>query len=1214
MAFKLIFYYFVKNKRGIRTQSYSVIMEQKKKKIIKHTLNILSVLAIGLFLLNLHLTQRLEKYLRKELIQRTTDATDGFYHLAFDDLSISFFKGELKLEGIKLAPDSAVFKAWAAKDSLPQMYVIADVDVIDFKGLNLTWTWNFKQLHFHSFEIKHPAIQVFGSSNSGRTEKKTKQAETKTLYEVISPYINVLSVKTLNLENASVAYTTENPLTPIIYALTDVSFHAYGFWLDKNSSQSGKLLYCDNFDFVTNQPQTLLTNNDFQLCTDSIRLSTEDSIIFIENIRLTPQVKDWKEKDQMPESSVDASIKTVEVQGIHFRREEGLNYLTARSFDIASSDVQFFNRSKDDQPDTSKKEKNKPMDPDSLVRSLSVYDIISPVLHSVSIQYIGIENAQLQYLIAVKDTVETYRLNRFNLQATDFLIDSVSEEKRGLWYSRNFAFQATDIEGLMNAHNHRFNIAYMALDTKAGTFCVDDIRLNPLSVRTRNDYMAGTIDSIHIQELVYDKGISAGLLKIDRPIVRYFVAPSATAKSKTQNKTGNNRVDVEGILNPFLQYLSVNKIKLNHAYLTLHDKSTSEPITYQLNNFNFFGTDIRVDENSGIHNQLFFKYSNLGFSFSDFDNYLPGKKYRLSLKKADFSTSRGELRLEDLKLIPQENRNKPDLSDRVQVETSLIRVTGLNRLPKNPTKNFSFASFNMDSPQIRINKTDHAQYALQLKKLSVKEMKWDSTWLKLGTIDLENPIASIYQGRPTDAIVHKASPSSSTGIYEALGSVARQITLERFRLKDANIDYTYFLKNDSLLVQKLDTTNFFIEGLEVDNVNHSFRLRDIGFSTRNLAIPLDHGFYTLKVGAIDLDNTSLKLDRLHLVSPYPMMEFAYFQPHHKDWFDVSVGSLSLQGIHLPAYFSDKILRIRDVNIQDVVLKNFKNQKIIVPRRIVPMVYTGLQKAPLKLDIERMDVTNFSVVYKELAKKGTEPGTLVITDMNGTFTGFTNVATRPDQFIELDANGLFMGKGYFTATWMLPVDSLNDCFLLDGHIQDFDLTALNELITPLASAEVESGHVKKMDFFAAATSKGATIDMLFLYNDLRAALLKEKNGELVDKKFLTRLANWILKHDNPDKIKSGYAPPRHSNVTIVRDPYHSTFNYLWQILQPALVESVGVSKKKQDVAKGFMGFISKVKKFFSPPKKQSQKDLVEVKEGTSSLPSTHEEGESVSTSH
>lgn len=189
--------------------------------------------------------------------------------------------------------------------------------MVDFKGLNLTWCRSYKQLHFDSFEIRNPDIQVFNPYYSTRAEvKERKEAEIKTLYEVVSPYINVLTVRILNLENASVSYSVENPVSPIVYALNDVSFHAYGFRLDENSSESGKLLYCDNFDFITKRSQTLLANNDFRLQTDRILLSTEDSIISISNITLTPQGELWGEQKKRPDSYLNALIRAIEVKGI----------------------------------------------------------------------------------------------------------------------------------------------------------------------------------------------------------------------------------------------------------------------------------------------------------------------------------------------------------------------------------------------------------------------------------------------------------------------------------------------------------------------------------------------------------------------------------------------------------------------------------------------------------------------------------------------------------------------------------------------------------------------------------------------------------------------------------------------------------------------------------------------------------------------------------
>lgn len=1098
---------------------------KKKSRYIGYGFLVTMLLVAGLFLLNFYLTRQLEKYLKKELASRTADATDGFYRLAFDDLTISLFKGELKIEGVQLAPDPAIFRSWTERDSLPSTYVTARIGVIDFKGVNLTWRWSYKRLHFKSFEIRQPDIHVFNSYYSSRTEKKVRQAETKTLYEVISPYIDRLSVGTLNLENASASYTVEDPMSPIFYALTNVSFHGYDFLLDENSSDSGKLLYCDNFDFVTNQPQRLLANNDFSLETERIRLSTEDSVISISRINLSPQ----------PGRYLKALVESVEVSGIAFRREEALNYLTARSFQIDSSEIQAFSPANETHPEEK-------LEADSIVQSLSLYQIISPVLHSVSIQQIGIGKAKLQYSFAVADTVEVYKLDNFDFQAHDFQVDSLSEGTHGFWYSRDFAFEATGIEGLMSARNHRFNIKRMALDTKSGDFSIEKFRLRPLSTRGRNDYMAGSVDAVRIRGMHYEDGISAELLRIDRPDIRYVVGAGYQKEEVAAPVTANDsRVDVDALLNPFLRYLSVKKINLNDASVVLDDRSALDPVTYQLKHFHFFATDIRMDHQTGKSPGLFFDYGNMGFSFSDFDNYLPGKAYRLSVGKGTFSTLKGVLWLQDIALVPQDSSSAkaPGLSFSASVPS--LYVGGLHRLPDDPAQQLKVGAFRLLSPDIRIFKRDSSV----------------------------------------------SKPAAPVDLYKQLSAIAGQMTLDTFALTNARVMYE----------QQVDSISLVVEGLRLDNVKRTFALGDIHFSTRHLAFPLDNGFYRLEMDRVDLVNRNLQVDGLHLYSPYPKMEFAYLQPQHKDWFEVEVGSLSVSDIDLPAYFADQVLRMKDVQVNNAVLRNFKNQKIAVPRRVVPMIYSGLQKAPIKLKIERVEVNNLSVVYEELAKKGTVPGKLFFTDMNGVFSGFTNIVSDPDAYIRLDANGKLMGEGRFTATWMLPVDSLNDRFLLNAHLTDFDLTALNPLITPLAPAQVHSGWLRDLTFDTEASSKGAAVNMLFLYKDLRVTLLKEKAGELTDNKLLTSLVNRVLKHDNPDRTKREVGKPRHSNVTLVRDPYHSTFNYIWQILRPALVESVGVSQKKQDAAKDVMTFFTKVKHFFrgkkSLPPTELQPDTEEA---------------------
>lgn len=317
-------------------------MFKKKKNRLKTVLITIVLLLGGGFLLNWYLTYKLEEYLRKELISRVADASHGLYKLSFEKLDVGLLNGELLLEGVKLVPDSVLLKKWEFSDSLPATCLNVDVKSIGFKGVNLTWRRNYKQLHFALFEIKTPRVDVYELHSSNSDKKNEKKDRPLKLYDLISPYIDELTVKKMNLDNASVSYHTKDSITPSVYALNDVSFHAYNFILDQNSFAAGKLLYCDNFDFTTNIAQQLFSSKQMLLTTDKITLSTQDSLIHIRGISIKPPKGLWTNMNFVPGNYLDAEVDLVEIRGVAFKRHNAQNSLTARTFDIVSTEINSF--------------------------------------------------------------------------------------------------------------------------------------------------------------------------------------------------------------------------------------------------------------------------------------------------------------------------------------------------------------------------------------------------------------------------------------------------------------------------------------------------------------------------------------------------------------------------------------------------------------------------------------------------------------------------------------------------------------------------------------------------------------------------------------------------------------------------------------------------------------------------------------------------------
>lgn len=1288
-------------------------MAKKRRKFLKIVLIVVIILAVGGFLANWFLTYRLEKLLREELSERVYDATDGFYRLNFDKLSVGLFSGELTVNGVFFKPDSTVFNKWSASDSLPSTYFDVYIGMIHFKGLNLTWRFSYKELNFDLFEIREPIINIYESNNSRSVDDIAKNVDSETPYEMISEYINVLTVKEINLENANISYFTSYEDNPSLYALKNVSFHAYNFRLDENSYDSGKLLYSDNFDFNTHEPQILLSNNQFTLNIDAIKLSTKDSLININGIGLIPQKMLWAQTNQIPESYVEANVDSVMFEGLSFKRENARNFFEARSFNIMTSDILYFD-TKVDSIVSDEKLQGRLTPKETVGLSWSLYAIVSPIFKSIVVDNIGILNAKLAYSLKTKDKTDLYKLSNFNFEAYNFRIDSLADIQRKFLYSDGFEVDATSIDATVATRNYILNIGKMFMNTLQGAFNIKEVKLWPISTKTDLDYIQGSIDSLSIAGIVYDQGLDIDDIQINSPVLEYVKMPSKIRHHIRKERTDTiieSTIPIS-IVSSYFKFLSIRNLDLNNGNLVFNDRQNPKnSMTYKVPKIDFHASNVLVNEETISKSSSYVTYDNFDFRFENFDNILPGKEYRLLIKKGYYTGWGGNLRLNNIKLVPQESSWKKSPEVYVSLTTPIVDIRGVNYDNVKGVDFLKFGSVNINNPQIKIVRTSHpdrkdilndrhnnnmridlgnlrvtkayVKYENRVDKdnldfsvdnLALKSFIWDSDdklWVdevllqtpniqfkktqgnkilarenhphrrplskdlhinridiqdltmgldrpemklngnvkslgvkkmnkskdlfSIADVEIQSPLLKIDQIINSENI-NKESPDSinSKNLYVMLQGFANNFSVDRFKVADAEIDYKSTLNGRSAKHQQINSTSFDFTGFTLNAEKRDFNLQDFNFTTKNFHLPLDNGFYTLGIGQLDIHkkDETLKLNQIHLISAYPKEEFAYHHPKHSDWFDVSVGNVVLAGIDYPTFFADKVLNIRDVSVGDVKLLNYKNQNIDIEHNVMPLIYVGLQKAPLKMNIQNLDVSNFMVSYQELSRGATEPGEIFFTEMNGKFEGFTNIVTKPQQYIKLDANGKLMGTGYFTAKWYLPVDSLNDRFLLTGKLNQFELIQLNRLITPMAPLEVKDGRVNSLVFKTEASSKGARVQMRFLYDDLSVSVLKNTENGTAPNKLYSTLANAVLKKNNPNKAKD---KPREPNLSIVRDPYHSTFNYIWQILQPPVVESVGISQGKQNFMKDVAGFISKVKNFFKREKKKDSLDADDKEE-------------------
>ena len=401
--------------------------------------------------------------------------------------------------------------------------------------------------------------------------------------------------------------------------------------------------------------------------------------------------------------------------------------------------------------------------------------------------------------------------------------------------------------------------------------------------------------------------------------------------------------------------------------------------------------------------------------------------------------------------------------------------------------------------------------------------------------------------------------------YQMIAPYFDFLSISEIKLKEGVVNF--YLENDkdttAVILQHI---NMKAQGFKIDSLSekrsHFLYSNDFHLFIDTAQVRLPDKLYTLNTGKVELSisDSLLRISDIAYISNIPKWEFAFHDPKHTDWMDVKVGSFELKGMHIQEYIENKEILLDSIFVSDVFFQNYKNQKIPITHNIMPLIYEPVQKFPVPFAVNYVKASNINIIYEELDKKGVTPGFINFTQMEGVFDeGVTNILEYHTQTNKLKATGKLMGEGLINAELYFPVDTTYDCTRIRGTLGTMDMISLNRIIEPMMPARIKSGFIQGMDFNIEGGKEKAHIDMCLRYNDFSVDILlpmgeKHRSSQF----FLSFLVNGIIEKNNP----SSDGELRRIQTDHIRDPYHSSFNYLWKIYMAGLVETMGFTKERQ----------------------------------------------------
>jgi hypothetical protein len=328
--------------------------------------------------------------------------------------------------------------------------------------------------------------------------------------------------------------------------------------------------------------------------------------------------------------------------------------------------------------------------------------------------------------------------------------------------------------------------------------------------------------------------------------------------------------------------------------------------------------------------------------------------------------------------------------------------------------------------------------------------------------------------------------------------------------------------------------------------NKNFRITNGNIQLRNEKINLEvFNFSLSKV------TNSLSIDSIAFF-PVPdrdaFMQTKEFQTTHNQLY---TGKISLKGLDFKQLMLDTVIHAKKATLNDLKFIVYKDKRLPFRHGVEkPMLTNLLLNIQPKIEIDSVILKNGFIEYEEFNSKTEQYGKIRLNHIRGAISNVKTFHPLPDDSLSFNAYARLLDTADLRIKYHQSyADSLSG-FNLKLIVSAFDLTALNPVLRPFASAELKSGNLDTIRMSVIGRKYVAYGVMKMYYDDLNAVYLKKGDSDksTVITKSVSFFANRIVHTRN--KFGSG-------EVYAERDPEKGFVNYWVKIVIGGVFTNTGV---------------------------------------------------------
>lgn len=437
-----------------------------------------------------------------------------------------------------------------------------------------------------------------------------------------------------------------------------------------------------------------------------------------------------------------------------------------------------------------------------------------------------------------------------------------------------------------------------------------------------------------------------------------------------------------------------------------------------------------------------------------------------------------------------------------------------------------------EKPGISLDKARIKAVGIDLEGLSYLE------YLRTGKIVLDKIVIE-----EPEFIIFKNAPDSE----ETAEKFEKDILIRSIRIRNGVFR---IVENDSV-----DQVHFVFSDLELETAS-------LDSATVEHKVPLDYEEYHLvgdslylelddqhhlSGGKMEMLGGKVHIEDLRITPKYDKVEFQRRVPHEKDRFDLVVGAVELDSLDWGFENDSLFMSASRLGISDADLEVYRNKLIRDDPGKKTLYSEKLRNAPVKLDIQKVEIQSSKIEYQEKIKAEMEPAVVFFTNLNATVYRLSNkgMAEQAYRATQVDARANFMGEPNLEVDWEFDARSLEESFAISGSFGPLSGPAINLFLRPALNIETRGG-IESLAFNFSGNDDRATGEMQLKYEEFKVDVLREEGTEKSG--FLSGIVNFFI---NNDAITEDY---NHEDLQVTRDKTKSFWNFLWLCLREGALSS------------------------------------------------------------